>query len=188
MSGFWDEPEQKTTGLASAVAEGAKKPEIAKVRYTHDAIIDEILVRPDVSQGELAKRFGFTQTWMSIIINSDAFQERLRERKGELIDPAIVASIEDRLNTLAKVSLDALLERVERNKSLPLKTMELVSIAKLGVGDRANRPAGPVQQNNMYVVALPGVSVDSTAWRNNAQGRSAPPGGIAEIIENTPGV
>lgn len=165
----------------------AKKPEIARVRYTHDAIIDEIMVNPAVSQGELSKRFGFTQAWMSIIINSDAFQERLRERKGELIDPAIVASIEDRLNTLAKVSLDALLERVEKHKTLPLKTMELVSIAKLGVGDRANRPAGPVQQNNMYVVALPGVSVDSQTWRNTAQGLK-PPGGVPEIIENAPGV
>ena len=191
---MWDEPEQKTTGLATEVATiPAKKPEIAKVRYTHDAIIDEILTNPAISQGELAKMFGFTQAWMSIMINSDAFQERMRERKCELVDPRLVATLEDRLNGVARSALDALLEKLEQhtNKTLPMKTMELIATAKLGVGDRANRMQAPVQQNNLYVVALPGVSADSSSWRNSAQGISRippPPGGMSEIIENQTGV
>ena len=188
--GLWDEPEQKTTGIAEIPA---KKPEIAKVRYTHDAIIDEILTNPAISQGELAKMFGFTQAWMSIMINSDAFQERMRERKCELVDPRLVATLEDRLNGVARSALDALLEKLEQhtNKTLPMKTMELIATAKLGVGDRANRMAAPVQQNNLYVVALPGVSPDSSSWRNSAQGISPappPPGGITDVVEMQPGV
>jgi len=171
----------------SEPSEPAKKPEIAKVRYTHDAIIDEILVNPAISQGELAKNFGFTQAWISIIVNSDAFQERLRERKGELVDPKLVASIEARLDALARVSLDALLKKVEQHDRIPLKTMELVSIAKLGTGDRANRPAAPLQQNNLYVVALPPQANNSREWMQSAQGRKLPPGS-GEVIDINPGV
>ena len=156
--------------------------QVKNVRYTHDAIIDEILVDPAVSQNELAKRFGFTTSWMSIIINSDAFKNRLAERKGELIDPKITASIEDRLESLAKVSLDRLMERVE--SSVPLKPLELVAIAKLGTGDRANRPAGPMHQNNLYVVALPGVAPNSTEWLANAR---APRGASLPALETDGG-
>ena len=153
-------------------------PEIANVRYTHDAIIDEILVDPAISQGELARRFGYSQTWMSIIVNSDAFKARLAERKGELVDPAIRASIEERLESLAKRSLDRLMDRIE--SSVPLKPMELVAIAKLGVGDRANRPAGPTVSNNLYVFTAPPVPPSSKEWLA-ASSRGPAPGVISDV-------
>ena len=56
--------------------------DLKKISYTHDAIIDAIIASPGVSQGELAKEFGYTQTWLSIMIGSDAFQSRLTERKA----------------------------------------------------------------------------------------------------------
>lgn len=153
-------------------------PEIASVRYTHDAIIDEILVDPAISQGELARRFGYSQAWVSIIINSDAFKARLAERKGELVDPAIRASIEERLESLAKRSLDRLLDRVE--SSVPLKPMELVAIAKLGVGDRANRPAGPAVSNNLYVFTAPPVPHSSKEWLATTS-RAPAPGAFLDV-------
>ena len=113
-------------------------PEIAKTRYTHEAIIDVIISNPGVSQNDLAREFGFTPGWMSIIINSDAFQERLTERKAELSDPVIRASIEDRLDALAKRSLDKLLDRIDNNH--PISTGDLVRMATLGAGVRNKRP------------------------------------------------
>lgn len=154
--------------------------EIKRVRYTHDAMIDEILMNPSVSQGDLAKQFGFSQTWMSIVINSDAFQERLAERKGQLTDPTVIASINERLDAIAKRSLDKIMERLD-SPTANLKTMELVAIAKIGVGDKNTRPAGPqVQNNNLYVVSLPPPAQNSAAWIAN---RSDPRGPV-EIIEN----
>ena len=151
---------------------------ISKVRYTHDAIIDEILVDPAISQGELSRRFGFSQGWMSIIINSDAFKERLAERKGELIDPKIKASVEDRLEALAKGALDRLMDRIE--SSVPLKPLELVAIAKLGAGDRANRPAGPPVSNNLYVFTAPPGAENSTTWLQNSS-RAKAPGAVVDV-------
>ena len=118
------------------VREEPAKPALKKLRYTHDAMIDEIIVNPSVSQGEIAQRFGFTETWVSIVINSDAFQEKLAERKAQLVDPKISASVEDRLAGIAARSLDRIAEKLDSPTAGNIKIMELVAIAKLGVGDR----------------------------------------------------
>ena len=154
-------------------------PEIARVRYTHDAVIDEILMNPAISQNDLAKHFGFSASWMSIVINSDAFQERLAERKGELVDPKVRATISERLDAIAKRSLEKIMDRLD-NPAAQIKTLELVAIAKLGVGDKNTRPAGPQTQNNLYVVSLPAPAQDAKSWIAN---RSDPRGPV-EIIEN----
>lgn len=150
--------------------------QIAKVRYTHDAVIDEIIRNPAISQGELSKMFGFSQAWMSICINSDAFQQRLSERKAEMIDPQIIASINDRLDAVARRSLDKIMDRLEGKDATspgPVKTAELIQIAKLGVGDKNTRPAGPqIQQNNLYVVALPPPAQNAEQWLNNTSTQS----------------
>ena len=150
--------------------------QIKKVRYTTDAVIDVILTNPSVSQGELAEMFGYTQTWISLIINSDAFKNRLAERKGQLIDPQITASVEERLEALGKASLDRLLDRV--NSSVPLKPLELVAMAKLGVGNRADKPVAPQQQNNLYVLSMPAPAASSKEWLSQAR---RPPGDVVEM-------
>lgn len=156
-------------------------PEIDKVRYTHDAIIDEILIDPAISQGELSRRFGYSQAWMSIIVNSDAFKLRLAERKGELVDPKIVATVEQRLEGVANRALDKLLDRLE--SQVPLKPMELVAMAKLGAGDRANRPAQAPQTNNLYVFTAPAVPASSAEWlSSSSRARGAPQGVVSEAV------
>jgi hypothetical protein len=156
-------------------------PEIAKVRYTHDAIIDEILMNPSISQNDLAKHFGFSATWVSIVINSDAFQERLAERKGLLVDPKLTATINERLDSLAKRSLEKLIDRLD-NPAAQIKTLELVAIAKLGVGDKNTRPAGPQVSNNLYVVSLPTPAQDAKAWIANR----SDPRGVSDAVEIPP--
>lgn len=149
-------------------------PAIANVRYTHEAIIDEIIADPSISQGELAARFGFSQSWMSIIINSDSFKQRLAERKAEFVDPKLKASVEDRLDAIARRSLDKLLDRLDGPHNL--KTAELVSIAKLGVGDRNTKgPSAP----NLYVLQIPPPAPDSKTWVASASGRT-PRGDVVE--------
>ena len=148
---------------------------IASARWHHDRIIDYILEAPTApSQNEIGKVFGFTATWVSIMVNSDAFKNRLEERKGELTDPKIKASILERLDGLAKSALDKLIERVDG--TIPIKTSDLVAIAKLGVGDKNTRPAQAPIQNNLYVVALPPPAASSKEWLASS---SRPPGAPA---------
>lgn len=158
------------------------KPEIKTVKYTHDAMIDLIVTNPAISQNEIAKFFGYTPTWVSIIVNSDAFKNRLAERKAVLVDPKIIAGIEARLEGLAQRSLDLLIDRLDRPGN-NLKPMELVAIAKLGVGDRNLVKTQPQTQNNLYVVNLPPPAPDAKTWVEKAQGRKLPDISDARVYE-----
>jgi hypothetical protein len=126
---------------------------IAKVRYSHDAMIDVIIAQPGVSQGELARFFGYTEGWVSQVVTSDAFQARLAERKGELVDPTIVASVEERLRGLVELSAQVLTEKLAlgRDGKLAARVLEITT---KGLGYGARAPQGPIVNN--FVVALPG--------------------------------
>jgi hypothetical protein len=123
---------------------------IQKVRYTHDAMVDEIVRNPAVSQNELAAVFGYTPTWVSLVLSSDAFQERLAQRKGELVDPTIRASLEERFRSLTRRSLEVLQEKLQQPANavpdqLALRAAELGAKA-LGLGGNAppQAPSVPV--------------------------------------------
>lgn len=140
---------------------------IARVRYSHDGMIDLIVAQPMITQNEIAKHFGYTPAWVSRIINSDAFQERLALRKTELVDPSIVASVDEKLRTLASKSLDVVLEKLiaTNDAELGLRTVEVTTKA-LGYGARS---AAPVQQN--FVVAMPAQAVSGAAWEEAYRGQ-----------------
>lgn len=107
---------------------------IAKVRYTHDAMIDFIIAQPTISQNALAAKFGYTPAWISQIISSDAFQSRLAARRDELVDPEIIASVKLNFEALVLRSQALLLEKLNRPAeaipdNLVLRTLEAASRA-----------------------------------------------------------
>jgi hypothetical protein len=160
-----------------------EKPTLKRVHFTHDAIIDEILMNPAISQNELSTKFGYSVGWMSIVINSDAFQERLAARKGELLDPAIKASLEERAAGAAQRALDRILERLDSPAQVgAIKTADLVSIAKLAVAPKTQAP--PPQQN-LYLVQIPAPASNAQAWLSSVSRPASPPG-VVEVIENQP--
>ena len=131
---------------------------IARVKYSHDAMIDLLIANPAISQNEIASTFGYTVPWVSRIMNSDAFQARLALRKEELLDPVIVASIEEKFRALASKSLDVVLDKlsVTNSAELGLKALE-ISAKALGYGARQQNLN--VQTN--FVVALPAKAADA---------------------------
>ncbi len=139
---------------------------IAKVNYTHDAMIDLIIARPGISQGEIAKHFGMNPGWISRVINSDAFQVRLAERKGELVDPVIVAGLEDKLRHAADLSLSRLVEKMESKPASTAGDTELqvlaLSTKALGMGARDR--SGGNTNNVQFVVTLPPKAPSQEAW------------------------
>lgn len=126
----------------------ARPQAVAKIRYSHDAMIDQIIAAPAISQGQLAAMFGYTQAWVSQIIATDAFQARLAERKDELVDPAIRASIEERFRALVQRSLEVLQQKLSKpadevSDMLALKASELGAKA-LGIGQVSGPTPSPV--------------------------------------------
>lgn len=159
---------------------------IQRVKYTHDALIDVILANPAVSQGELAKHFGYTQGWLSRVMNSDAFQARLALRKTEVVDPVLTLSIDEKLRALASQSLDVVMDKlaVSQNPDTALKALEITSKA-LGYGARQQNLN--VQQN--FVVALPPKAASASEWAaTHGPGGSLPaPGGVFPSSIPVPG-
>lgn len=138
------------------------KDAIKRVRYSHDAMIDLVLAEPSITQNEIAARFERTQAWISRIFCSDAFQARLAQRKSELVDPTIVASIEERLRGLAYQATEVISNKLTaqpNNADLAMKALEVSSRA-LGFGARS----ATVQINNSFAVALPPKIVDAAEW------------------------
>ena len=134
----------------------------AKLSYTHQACVDQILANPGISQGELARMFGYTQAWMSRIIGSDAFQEYLVQRRTEMLDPVLAETIEERIRGVMVQSLDVVARKLEATPTgeFALKAMELTSRA-LGYGVK---PAGGVTLNQQFVVHAPPKSVNGDTW------------------------
>lgn len=135
------------------------KQAIAKVRYTHDAMIDLIIAEPAISQNALARQFGYSASWVSQIIASDAFQARLAERTQELVDPTIRVTVEERFKGLVLRSLEILSDKLNKSSeaipdNLALRTLELSSRA-LGYGAKAP-PASAEVNVNVHLEELGG--------------------------------
>jgi hypothetical protein len=118
------------------------RPSIARVRYTHEAMIELIITRPEIHQNELAEIFGFSPAWISVVINSDAFQAKLALMKEELINPEIRLQLNERFRALTTRSLQVLQEKLSQPlESIPdnlaLRAAELGAKA-LGLGGNAS--------------------------------------------------
>lgn len=145
---------------------------VQRVSYSHDAMIDLIIAKPAITQNDIARHFGYTVPWVSRIRNSDAFLARLAERKGDLIDPSIVLSFEEKLKSLADTSLERIMEKLQQPiggagvVDTAMKALDL-STRALGYGAKAQNVA--VQQN--FVVAMPQKVVSAAEWA--AMGRES---------------
>lgn len=156
---------EKYQGIAEA--KGYKQEEFSgnrlqRVRYNHEAMIDVILTEPTISQGELAKRFERTENWVSIMINSDSFQAALAKRRDDILDPFLVATVEERLRSLADQSLKVIADKLQttQNPDLALKALE-ISTKALGFGARTS---GSGVVNNSFVVQLPPKIASAGEW------------------------
>src|SRR5882724_4516211 len=103
-------PHQSPLKGSSAPTMGRLK----KVSYSHDCFIDLIIQNPCISQGEIAEHFGYTPGWISNVFASDAFQARLAQRREEIVDPAIKATVEERTKALLIRSLEVLAAKLDR--------------------------------------------------------------------------
>jgi len=148
------------TTADAAVPAITYKPHIQKVRYTHEDCIDCIIAHPGVSQNALAARYGMTAGWMSVVINSDIFQAKLAERRAELVDPVLRATIEERFRGLAVRSLEVLMDKLSAPShqvpdQLALQAAKLGKEA-LGLGNAPPPPAPQLDGLNALAERLVG--------------------------------
>lgn len=144
-------------GTSVARKEAGLPQTLGRVRYSHEAMAEMLIADPTISQNALAAYFGRTPTWISIVINSDAFQSYYAARKAEVVDPELVASIRERFQALTVRSLQVLQEKLTRPAdqipdNLVLKAVEL-GAKGLGVGGNAVPPPPPSPAEYLPAIA-----------------------------------
>lgn len=151
---------------------------VAKVSYTHDAMIDLIIANPAIKQVELARHFSYTQAWVSRVMSSDAFKERLAARKSELVDKGIIHSVEQGFEALTRQSMELLAQKLDAtaNPELALKVLQTTTQA-LGYGAKAGGPA--IQQN--FTIVSPEKARDGTTWLESH--KPLIPGGGPQVLD-----
>jgi transcriptional regulator with XRE-family HTH domain len=146
-------------GIVSQIAEeraqettaARERPQaVQKLNYSHEGMVNLILANRGITQNELAAHFGYSASWISQVMSTDAFQAKLAERAAEIEDPTLRATVKDQLQGLAARSLEILREKLNNQVSdipdnLALRTLEL-STRALGYGAK-EQPSVAVQVN-----------------------------------------
>jgi len=134
---------------------GASPP--AEVSYRHEAIADEMLANPYKNQGDIAATLGFTQSWLSTVVNSSTFQayyeRRRREYNSSLADTAQRRSLEVGIAALDKVE-----EGLKEGEVDPVEAFDK-ALNRAGLapskGSGAAGGGGDQVQNNYYMAPSP---------------------------------
>lgn len=132
--------------------------QVKKVSFTHEALIQWMLENPSRHLRDAAEYFGYTQSWLSTIIHSDAFKQQLIKRQNQVAFQ-VAADIPSRLRGAAHVALEGLtrqLETTEDPEFLLDATDKL--LRNMGYGPASSRnPGGQTitnnTQNNTFLVS-----------------------------------
>jgi hypothetical protein len=139
---------------------GARPPE--KLRPWHERLGDFWIVNPGLTQGALAAHFGKTQAWVSIVVNCDAFKEYVQKRKEEILDPVMLASVDESFRAVAQRASQKLLERIELGAVSEKTLVDAMKVAGQGLGMGSAKT--PTFQQNLYVVPIPAKPKTSEEW------------------------
>lgn len=161
-------------------------PEIARMSHTHLDIARFLLENPAAPLSAVAEHFGYTQSWLSTMIHSSAFQAHLAELQGAA-DKVVVLDVPTRLRGVAGLALDKLGEALDQatmdtpfgariDRDFVRDTAE-TTLKALGYGQRTTlSEPGPAAGNT--VIYADAVMINSARERILERGRvieSSPP-------------
>ena len=82
--------------------------EIKKLTVNHNAIADWLIAHPGKGQQKpCAQQFGITESWLSTLINQDAFQSLLKVKQDEVFQQVIIP-LQDKIAGVAHASVEKL--------------------------------------------------------------------------------
>ena len=130
--------------------------QVKRVSVKHDAILDYMLTNPAAKLGEVARHFCVSQPWLSVVIHSDVFQARLKEKNADLFHGTIVP-LREQLMGVARVGVEKLGEVMEN--ASPVTEKQFIAdttsqiLANLGYNNKGpTAPAAAPTNVNVMVV------------------------------------
>lgn len=138
----------------------AESAQIQKMSHMHVAILDYMVANPTVAKGQIARQFGVTATWLSIIINSQAFQAMLRERQDEFFGDSVVP-VREKMLGIVDGALDRVAAKLEVMDSIEaldtadrlLHRLGFAPNTKVNGQDPRGQAGAPMLQQNFFVGA-----------------------------------
>lgn len=159
---------------------------IAKIRYSHEDMIDCLLSNPHITQNELALRYGYTPSWVSTVMSSDAWKAQYAKRRSEMVDPTVALSVNERMEALAQRSLDVLMTKLDEPAvpaSVALKALELGARGR-EIGGFARPIAPPSPDGAAFLAGLASASELYSKVRGQSKPLQLVPSVVdAEILE-----
>jgi hypothetical protein len=127
--------------------------QLQDLSYRHDGVLNWLVLNPDKSQGDCARALGYTEAWLSQVINSNIFQMRLQMLQQENREHGVF-TVAEKLAGLADLAIEKTLKNVEVSvdPGFVLSAAE-VALKRLGYGVKVLAPSGPVQVNNTTIIA-----------------------------------
>ena len=130
------------------------KVQVKNVSWWHERFADWLIANPSLKLRDAAREFNVSVPWLSVVKNSNAFQEVFAQRSGEVSQQIIsgtvasLAGVREKTETMTELALDALNERLAVEcdaKQEVIGRKELLDIvdkgmARLGYGANKNAP------------------------------------------------
>ena len=109
-------------------------------RWWHEALVDDMLMYPKCLMADRAKRLKYSESYLSLIMNSDMFKALYTRRRAEY-SAALDAGIQHKLGMAANKALDIMMETLDtKRNSIPfpaLADFADTTLERLGYGTKS---------------------------------------------------
>lgn len=142
----------------------APRPQIQKVGWWHESIINWMIQNPDKSLAECARAHNVSQSWLSTIIHSDVFQDVFQRRKDMHFANASRSTVE-KVAGLADLAVDQLTQRIEQSGDIMpfAQVKDTAEMALKAAGYSASRADSSSRTTNVIQINNGGVRRETLA-------------------------
>lgn len=125
---------------------------IAKVNPWHQRLADWLICNPTATNREASLHFKVTESWLSTVKNSDAFQDYFQEI-SKAVSASVFASVREKTLAVADQSLAKIQEQLDGPTVIPLGALvDIADMALKRTGHGEGKANGPAIQVNVGLV------------------------------------
>lgn len=122
---------------------------IKKISFAHEGLMNSMLANPQWSYADHAAALGYTQAWVSQIVNSDMFQVELHSRAREA-GVMLAISIQEKVRATFALTLEEAANRIQNGAcSERFVTDTMKNLAATAEFAPAQAPQGPTYNLNV---------------------------------------
>lgn len=113
-------------------------PVVGRAGYSHQAMVDLMVLRPDYNHTQLCAHFGRPASWLSSVLASETFQQTLDAHRHEVADPALTATLGERFRALAIRTSNMMMTKMDGDEVTDFMVLKAgeIAIKALGMGQK----------------------------------------------------